>query len=186
LLLAAFLFTLSAISSAAEPTREYKIKAVFLYKFLLFTEWPKEAMEGNDRFVIGIIGRDPFGDAFEEVEGTDIGGRRLVISRFETDALTTSKDSLRNCHLLFIASTPPMKLKEILGAVSDLPIVTVSDMNGFCESGGMINFVNRKGLVRFVINKSSAERVGIRFRAKLYRVADAVIEESDEPPVVRK
>ena len=37
-----FLILSSTFSFAAEPSREYQVKAGFLYKFLLFAEWPEE------------------------------------------------------------------------------------------------------------------------------------------------
>ena len=46
---------------AAEVTREYQIKAAFLYNFAQFTQWPTNAFAGPDKpLVIGILGADPF------------------------------------------------------------------------------------------------------------------------------
>ena len=46
---------------------EYKIKAVFLYNFAKFVEWPPNVFpDANTPFVIGVLGQDPFGSYLED------------------------------------------------------------------------------------------------------------------------
>ena len=46
------------------------VKAAYLYKFLYFIEWPETALKKTEKTItIGIVGGDPFGDAFKPVEG---------------------------------------------------------------------------------------------------------------------
>ena len=41
---------------------EYSVKAVFLYSFGRYIEWPENTFHNeSDPFVIGIVGEDPFG-----------------------------------------------------------------------------------------------------------------------------
>src|SRR4051812_38643992 len=60
------LFALLAFVSLGTPLlhaeSEYDVKAAYLFKFTKFVEWPASAYASNDApFVIGIVGRDPFG-----------------------------------------------------------------------------------------------------------------------------
>ena len=51
----------------APVASEYQVKAVFLYNFSRFVEWPREAFASeNAPFVVGIFGHDPFGRELEE------------------------------------------------------------------------------------------------------------------------
>ncbi len=158
---------------ANELEREYQIKAAFLYKFLLFAEWPEEATdETRGTIIIGIIGKDSFGNSFEPVEGEIINGRKLIIIRFKKDV---SIETLKKCHILFISPSLKKDMDKILESLNELPILTVSEVKGFTQSGGMINFLIKGNRVGFEINKSAAESVGIKFRSKLLRIAQRIV-----------
>lgn len=153
---------------------EYQLKAVYLYNFLLFTEWPEDGSDkSKDLIVIGIVGKDRFRDAFKDVEGKPINGRTLIVKRFDNDA---SVESFKKCDLLFISSSLRREVPYILDSLRGRAVLTVSEINGFVESGGMINLLVRKQTVEFEINTAAAERVGIKFRSKLLRVAARVVD----------
>lgn len=168
-----------ASAAAEKRVTEYQIKAVYLYNFLLFAEWPEdESGKSKDSIVIGIVGKDPFKDAFKPVEGKDIfKGKKLVIRRFEK---VPPVKSLRQCDLLFISSSLQKKVPDVLKLLEGHPVLTVSEIDGFIETGGMINLLTRKDTVKFEINKAAAQRVGIKFRSKLLRVAVRVIENNHD------
>ncbi len=159
---------------AGEPEHEYQIKAGFLYKFLLFAEWPEEAYpEPDDTIIIGIIGKNFFGNAFAPVEGEIIDGRKLIVRKFKEDVSTAT---LEKCHILFISSSLKKKISKILKSLNERPVITVSEVKGFTQTGGMINFLRKGNRVGFEINTSAAESAGIKFRSKLLRVAQRIVE----------
>ena len=53
-------------------------------------------------------------------------------------------------------------------------ILTVSDMPGFLQRGGMIQFVAEDKRVRFQINAAAAQHVGLALSSELLRVAASV------------
>ncbi len=62
-----------------QPSREYQIKAAFIYNFINFVDWPKEKMaESNEPVIIGIVGKDPFGDAFAPVKDKEVKGKKFL------------------------------------------------------------------------------------------------------------
>ncbi len=73
-------FATSAHAQKAELT-EYDLKAAFLYRFAKYIEWPAEAFAGTQtEFVLGILGEDPFGGAFDEAPTwKPINGRKFVV-----------------------------------------------------------------------------------------------------------
>ncbi len=168
-----FLILSSTVCFAGEREREYRIKAGFLYKFLLFAEWPEEAYsEPGNTIIIGIIGKDSFGNAFEPVEGEIINGRKLIVKKFKEDVPATA---LEKCHVLFISSSLKKKMSKILKSLNERPVITVSEVKGFTQTGGMINFLRKGNRVGFEINTSAAESAGIKFRSKLLRVAQQIV-----------
>jgi hypothetical protein len=171
------------------PSQEYQLKAAFLYNFLQFVDWPEEKLaDSNKPITIGIIGNDPFGNAFEPIESKKVKGRAVVIKRFksfEDLKKSTEKNkpeseqetkSLTKCYLLFICSSEQKNLKEIIDTVKDHSVLTVGEMEGFLESGGIINWFVEEKKIRFEINTAAAERAKLEIRSNLLRLAKRVVE----------
>src|SRR5438874_13496675 len=75
---------LIANPASAQVSREYQIKAAFLFNFAEFTEWPTQAFQNNDSpLIIGVLGTDPFGSILDEtVRNEAVRGHRLVVERY--------------------------------------------------------------------------------------------------------
>jgi len=162
--------------------REYQVKAAFLYNFVKFVDWPKEKVaDGNEPIIIGVIGKDPFGKAFDPIKKKQVKGKKVVIKRFQD--LEESKQSdeqtalIRKCHLLFICSSEKKKLREIINLVKDDSVLTVGEVKGFLESGGIINFLMEDKKVCFEINNAAAKQTKLKIRSKLLRLAKRIIPE---------
>jgi len=175
--------------------REYQVKAAFLYNFIKFVDWPKEKMADiNEPIIIGIMGKDPFGDAFEPIKDKQVKGRKLVINRLkgleelkkssekDKSKLQREIEALRKCHLLFICSSEKENFEEIIETLEGSSVLTVEETAGFLESGGIINFIMEEKKVRFEINVTATKRAKLKIRSQLLRLAKRVVEEkpSDE------
>lgn len=174
-------------------SREYQVKAAFLYNFIQFVDWPEEKLaDGGEPIIIGIIGEDPFGDAFEPIKDKKVKGRGVVIKRFksfEQLKKSTEKDktksdqeieTLTKCHLLFICSSERKNLKEIINTVKDHSVLTVGEMEGFLEDGGIINWFVEERKIRFEVNVSAAQQARLEIRSKLLRLAKRIVEDTPE------
>jgi hypothetical protein len=115
-----------------------------------------------------ILGEDPFGDALASVEGKTVKDRKVVIKHCET------LDDLDKCHILFISRPEEQNLSEILAKVKDWNTLTVSDMEGFAQRGGIISFITVEKKIRFEINLDAAERTRLKISSKLLRLAKIV------------
>jgi len=160
---------------AAPVTREYDLKAVFLYNFAMFVEWPKEARPPPGKpLVIGILGRDPFGRVLEDVvAGEVLGGNSLAVRRY------TTPEAAAECHILYISESETPHLPQILAFLHGKPVLTVADMAHFAESGAIITF-STGTRVQLHINKAAAEAAGLNISSKLLRVA--IMVEPSSPP----
>jgi len=186
------LVLLLAAKSLAESSssREYQIKAAFLYNFLMFVDWPPEKMGDNSQpIIIGIIGNAPFENAFEPLKNKQVNNRNVIVKRFKgLEELKKSSEAERNqaiedikkCHLLYICRSEQAVLKEIIDLVKDRNILTVASMDKFLESNGMINFVLDEDKVRFEINLTAAKQAKLQIRSQLLRLAKRVIGEEQE------
>jgi hypothetical protein len=100
----------SWLFSQSTGTSEYEVKAGFLYNFAKFVQWPPDAFhDESGPITLCIFGRDPFGDALDNiVRGKIIGGRSFSIRR------TNKLDALKNCQLIFMSTDEAVRLKEML------------------------------------------------------------------------
>lgn len=191
--------TLSATSVAANAdydstsSQEYQIKAAFLYNFVKFVDWPQEKTSNtNEPVIIGIIGNNPFGNAFKPIEDKtheDLHGKPIVIKYFKSfgelkKSDENSKDNpqkelevLRKCHLLFICSSQQKNLSQILDAVKDSYVLTVGESPEFIGLGGIINFVLEDEKIRFEINVTAANKAQLKIRSQLLRLAKKVVDD---------
>lgn len=152
----------------AEATPEYRIKAVFLYNFAQFVDWPAKAFpDPQSPLVIGVLGDDPFGSFLEEtVRGENINGRLLAVQRFH------HAGDIRNCQVLFISRSETNRLDQDLSTLRGRNILTVSDIDDFCARGGMIQLATEKGKVRLHIKLDAVRSANLNISSKLLRVAE--------------
>jgi hypothetical protein len=167
LLVAALL--LAPALGAAAPS-EYQVKAVFLFNFSRFVEWPASAFASADApFVVGVFGHDPFGaDLDEVVKGETVGGRPLVVRRVNSAAEAAA------CQILFIDQSEDKRLNELLSALDHRSTLTVSDLPGAAKRGVMIRLVTEKGRIKLRINVESARAAELTISSNLLRSAEIV------------
>ena len=117
-------------------SQEYMLKATFIEKFIQFTEWPEESIKDNTKpFIIGVIGENPFEDTLDMMFRKEkIKGKKVEIRYLER------LDQIQGCRLLFVSSKTEYDLSDILSVSNGSPILTVSEIPGFSEKGGHINF----------------------------------------------
>lgn len=164
LVLAAMLCCGRPCVSAAEEV-EYKVKAAFLLNFAKFITWPA-TVKSNDAFTLCIVGTDPFGAALSGIESKEVGGRKVQL-RYPA----TTADGLGQCRMVFVSRSEQKNIARIVGLVNELPVVLVSDVEGFVESGGLFEFKDQGGRLSFVINNSKAKKQGLGISSSLLNLA---------------
>jgi hypothetical protein len=88
-------------------------------------------------------------------------------------------ETIRKCHVLFICLSEKMYIQQIIDSIQGYGVLTVGDMEGFLETGGIINFLTEEKKIRFEFNLDSAERSKLTIRSKLLRLAKRVIRQKD-------
>jgi len=149
---------------------EAQVKAVFLFNFAQFVDWPPEAVPDSQApLVIGILGGDPFGDLLDAtVRGERRGARPFVVQRYQR------VEDITRCDILFISRSVADQPEDILTRLKNRPILTVSDADRFAERGGMIRFVTDRSRIRLQINPVAAEAAHLTISSKLLRVAEVI------------
>ncbi len=160
----------AAAPAAPEPPRptEYEVKAAFLYNFAKFVKWPEDRSLGPT-FVIAVLGDDPFGEVLDRTfAGKTIQGRKAEVRRIRPGPPS-------DVQILFIGSSERPHLSQILKALEGGSALTVGEMEGFTERGGMIAFRLGSDVVNFDINLDQVERARLKMSSQLIRLARNVI-----------
>lgn len=169
MLVASMVLPRSTAAGAGTPTAaplEYRLKAAYLLNFCKFVAWPERAMEPAEApIVLCILGRDPFGSALDSIAGKTVRGRSLEIR------YATNLEEIAPCHLLFVSKSMENKLDDIVARTQSAPILTVGDMDGFAQRGGIINFFFKQQRIRFEINPAAAKNAAITISSQLLKLA---------------
>ena len=176
-LLGLALMFLAAPAARAEATLspEYQLKAVFLFNFAQFVEWPAQAFpDPKAPLVIGVLGKDPFGAYLDDlVSGEKIGDRPLVIRRYG------GLEDVAGCHILFISRSEARNLEAIFTRLRQQCVLTVSDVDNFARQGGMVRFVMENGKIRLRINVEAAKAAKLSISSKVLR-PDTIVTPSKD------
>jgi hypothetical protein len=154
-------------SGAQNASVEYQVKAVFLFNFAQFVQWPAQAFADRGApFTICLAG-DPFEGALEKtVAGETLNGRRIAVRQL------SAVDNVRGCHLIYVSAAESKRETDIIKAVANTPVLTVGDSESFINNGGMIRFTEMGRRVRFEINPDAAQHGSLQVSSKLLRLAD--------------
>ncbi|MEX8495415.1 YfiR family protein [Sphaerotilus sp.] len=157
-------------SGAAEAAPdESAVQAAFVLNFAKFTEWPPASLPGRQGAMqlcqFGV--RDELMQAFRALEGRPLQGVPIQWRK------VTRLEEVRGCHVLFMAESG-LSLANLGG----WPVLTVSDLPGFAQQGGMIGLVRQSGRLRFEVNRGVAQSAGLRLSADLLSLAMTVLDGS--------
>lgn len=159
----------------AETAQEYDLKAVLLYHLTQFVDWPADVADVSGPWIIGIVGRDPFGRVLDEIVKNETHRNRpIVVRRFR------NVEALSRCHVLFVSGAETENLPRILDAIKTRPILSVSDSERFVGRGGMVQFQKiPSGKIQLKVDLSAVRQSGLTMSAKLLRVSEVI---SSPPP----
>ncbi len=171
-LLAALLLVVTGLPLAAQPvvSKESAVRAVFLFNFAQFVDWPPQAFATpQSPLIIGVLGEDPFGGYLDEtVRGEQVNHRPLVIQRFHR------VEEITACHVLFISRSETERLGSVFTALKGRALLTVGDTDAFSRNGGMIRFLTDRGKTRLRINLEAAKAAELTISSKLLRSAEII------------
>jgi hypothetical protein len=154
----------------ADPALEYKVKAGFLFNFIRFVEWPARSFsETNSPVVIGVLSDDSAAPVLQQaLAGKSVDNRPLEVR------LIAEAGEARACHILFLGRDRKHQAGEILERLKGAAVLTVSEIEQFCQRGGMLNFVRQDESFRFEINLESAKRADLKISSRLSSMATII------------
>ena len=154
----------------AQVFNEYHVKAVFLYTFAKFVEWPPLTFSGPaSPMTICILGDDPFGSFLNEAVTGKTAGDRPVTVRRVTDLREAGA-----CQILFIAASETNRMPILLVSVAHPGVLTVGDTADFTAQGGVIGLRRDGDRIRLSVNLTAAEKAKLRISSRVLSLATLI------------
>lgn len=159
------------LSLHAGELKEHQVKVSYIYNFAKFIKWPALPNRNDDTsFVICIEGHQPLSGYLSLLQDREIEGRKITVRAI------ANPDERRNCKILFISDSEEPRLAKILPTVAALPVLTISDLPDFIQSGGIIAMKIQDNRVRFDINLGAAHKADLAFNSQLLKLAVEVVQ----------
>ncbi len=158
---------LTRAPASAEELPEYRLKALFVYNFVLYTDWPEEV---GVTLNLCVYGPDPFGAEIDALRNRMAGSRTIAVERKAVG------DSLDACQIVFIARVVIDTIPGVLQQLRGRPALTIADSPDASSRGVALNLSVTSDKVTFEANLPAARDAGINLSSKLLRLATRVIQ----------
>lgn len=170
-----------SLKAAAEENvfGEDTLKAMYSYKFALFTDWPEANLkESGDSLDFCIIGKNPFSQsAIDAIQGQPAKDKSMRVIVYHSGLI--ADEALHNCRAAYISASEAQRLPALLNSLRPFPILTISDIPGFSGRGGMITLVKSGEHIKFEINLGAIKQAGLAISSKIIELA-TVVETANE------
>lgn len=159
-----------AEAAPAQTPLASQVKAAFLYNFAKFVEWPPGTFPDDQAAItLGFLDGEPLAGALETLQGKAVHGRRLEIKRCR------GIEEVKKCQIFFASAANKARLPQILDALKNSPVLTVTDeVDNFAKLGGIINFIIVDDKIGFEICLNNSRQSGLTISSQLLKLAKLV------------
>lgn len=142
-----------------------KIKAIYIYNFTKYIEWPQDYKQGN--FIVGILGNNTLLiNELNKMASTKTVG----VQKFEIKSIASASEAM-DCHIVYIESDNSNQLPEVLGKVKNKSALIVTDKQGLVSKGAAISFVIVDNKQKIELNKGNIEKYKLKVADQLVSMA---------------
>ena len=153
-------------------SREYKIKAAYLYNLIKFVNWfalAQSKMNAQGQTMICVYGHNPFASYLEKLSHRKAKGRGIKISYIAL------QDTPERCNVIFISEQNSeranlLNSSQIMGS----PLLTVGENDSFVSDGGIVGLVVEDNSVQLQINLGLAKKAGFEISGNLLEIAEVI------------
>jgi hypothetical protein len=141
-------------------SQESKFKALFMYNFTKYIEWPADKQQGD--FVIGVYGSSDITKELKIIAGKKkVGSQTIAIHEIK------SSSSLSGYHIVFVPENQSSKANTIAVNCNGKGTVLITDKPGLAKTISGINYIIVNGKQSFEVNKSNLEKQGVKVNSQL-------------------
>ena len=147
--------------------KESELKAAYLYNFGKFISWP-DALPDSENFNYCVFNDQMISEYLQPLALRSIKGKRVRIRTL------AALDDISHCRILYVGGI--VDTESLLSLANNNPYKTliVGDQESFIKKGGVIGFVMRDNRLRFKVNLTRANQLGLVIKANLLNLAVSV------------
>lgn len=170
LILSSFLLFTSAntvLPGDGEETNA-KIKAIYIYNFTKYIEWPDSYKEGS--FVIGFIGNNSalLSELSKMANVKKAGNQNIEIRNIST------LDDNTKYNIVFLLSDNSSQLGEVVSKAKGKSTLIVTEKPGLAEKGAGINFIVEENKQKIELNKANIEKYKLKVAEGLVKMSKQI------------
>lgn len=159
----------ATVDSRAQQATADEVKAAFVFNFVKFVEWPADTTPAGAPLVLGVMGSDGIEESLRTfARGKTVNGHELTVRR------VNGGDDISRVHLLFVGLQEQNRVTDVVKRVDNNSVLTVSDVERFCQAGGAIALAMEQNRVRFDVNLDAADKARLKVSSKLLALARSV------------
>ncbi|HRW63493.1 MAG TPA: YfiR family protein [Bacteroidales bacterium] len=155
ILLVLFLYKANVATAQNE-----KFKALFMYNFTKYLEWPEGDRQGD--FVITVLGDSKIVDELKIIaQKKKVGFQTIVVKQVQ------NPDQITKSHMLYIAENKSNQINTVKARLATSSTVIIADEANAISKGAGINYIVQGGKPLFEISKSNLEEHNVKVGADL-------------------
>ncbi len=154
--LIAVLFIVFAFQQPNTYDTNAKIKAVFIYNFTKYFEWPNNKKTGN--FVIYIVGKND--NLINELKA--LAARKKVGNQDIEIMNTPSFDASKSANIIFLLPELSKSISSVNGKAKNKGVLIISEAANGAKTGAAINFLIVESKQKFEYSKNNAIKAGLK------------------------
>jgi len=153
-------------SSAYAQEDDSLLKAAFIYQFSKFVYWSNNVKPNP--LILCTLGEDKLIEVINGLDADIIPNKKVIVQSVQ------AKIGINNCHILYIASSEHGSFRSLDVISQRKAILTISELPGFVEAGGIIELIYEGNKIRFDINNDAARHKGLEISSSLLKLARKV------------
>jgi len=165
LILIALTTSFTPDSKGSKVDTQAKIKAVFIYNFTKYIEWPADYQASD--FTIAILGENQ--SLYNEL--TNMSKVKKVDNKPFKIKLINNVSEIGKSHIVYIPHENSTNLAKALVKTKGKSALIVTETTGYAKKGASINFIILGGRQKFELNKSTAESNNLKVSSTLANIA---------------
>lgn len=144
-----------------------KFKALFVYNFTKYIEWPKNKQTGD--FVIGVLGHSSIISELKAfTERKTVGSQKIVVEEI------LSSEDYTKYHIVYVPTKLSGQAEDIANKTKGKGVLLVTDKPGLAATTSGINFVKVDNQQKFEVNTTNLETEGVKHSHTLVLLGIAV------------
>jgi hypothetical protein len=151
------------ISFTTNPNNESAIKAMFIYNFTKYIDWPPDQKEN---FTIAILGQSEVGnDMLHIASNKKVNNKHIIIKNIQ------QINGDENYEILFIPESEKDKLKNAAEILQGKGVLLITESKNMAQQGSCINIISLDGKFRFELNENAIRKQGLKVSHQLLTLA---------------